>query len=83
MTTISLPAVGYQPAYPQLVESVSMSRAGNRAIAFVDYADSYWSITMRTVLENVDRARYALDTTGMPHFVSRTADLVCHGRLDG
>lgn len=49
MATISLPAVGYQPAYPQLVESVSVSRAGNRAIAFVDYADMYWSITMRTV----------------------------------
>lgn len=49
MTTISLPAVGYQPAYPQLVESVSMSRAGNRAIAFVDYADMYWAVTMRTV----------------------------------
>ncbi|WP_421912727.1 hypothetical protein [Mesorhizobium sp.] len=45
---IALPAVGFQPAYPQLVESVSVSRAGTRAMAFVDYADAYWSIQMRT-----------------------------------
>lgn len=48
MTAIALPAVGFQHAYPQLVESVSASRSGTRAMAFVEYADSYWTIQMRT-----------------------------------
>ncbi|RWE75249.1 hypothetical protein [Mesorhizobium sp.] len=45
---IALPAVGFQHAYPQLVESVSVSRSGTKAMAFVEYADAYWSIQMRT-----------------------------------
>ncbi|WP_318761841.1 hypothetical protein [Aminobacter niigataensis] len=49
MAAIALPDVGYQVAYPQLVESVSMARAGNRAMAFVEFADPTWQITMRTV----------------------------------
>ncbi|OBQ72399.1 hypothetical protein [Mesorhizobium loti] len=48
MTAIALPAVGFQVAYPQLTESVSVSRSGTRAMAFVEYADSYWTIQMRT-----------------------------------
>lgn len=35
-------------AYPQLAKSVSMSRAGNRVLAFVEYADPVWQVTMRT-----------------------------------
>lgn len=49
MTNISLPAVPFSPSYPQLVESVSQSRSGTRAMAFVEYADSYWTIQMKTV----------------------------------
>lgn len=48
MAAIDLPDVGYLPAYPQLVESVSVSRSGSRAMAFVDYADPYWSVAMKT-----------------------------------
>ncbi len=46
---IELPDVGFQPAYPQILESVSMARSGNRALSFVEYADPVWQITMRTV----------------------------------
>ncbi len=46
--TIALPAIGFQVAYPQLVDSVSVSRSGTRAMSFVEYADAYWSIQMRT-----------------------------------
>ncbi|MES0052203.1 hypothetical protein NKJ66_01075 [Mesorhizobium sp. M0078] len=46
---ISLPDVPFQISYPQLVESVSVSRAGSRAMAFVEYADAYWTVQMRTV----------------------------------
>ncbi|MBZ9980395.1 hypothetical protein LB521_04440 [Mesorhizobium sp. BR-1-1-8] len=46
---ISLPAVPFQISYPQLVDSVSVSRAGTRAMAFVEYADAYWQVQMRTV----------------------------------
>ncbi|MER9170910.1 hypothetical protein NKI12_26865 [Mesorhizobium australicum] len=46
---IALPAVPFQVSYPQLVNSVSVSRAGTRAMAFVEYADAYWTIQMKTV----------------------------------
>lgn len=46
---IALPAVPFTPAYPQLVEQVSVSRSGTRAMSFVEYGDSYWSIQMKTV----------------------------------
>lgn len=46
---INLPAVPFAPAYPQLVEQVSVSRSGTRAMSFVEYGDSYWSIQMKTV----------------------------------
>lgn len=49
MAAIALPDVGFQVAYPQIVESVSMARSGNRALAFVEFADPAWQITMRTV----------------------------------
>ncbi|MBN9243935.1 MAG: hypothetical protein J0I98_14180 [Mesorhizobium sp.] len=31
-----------------LVDSVSISRAGNRAVGFVEYADPFWQISMQT-----------------------------------
>lgn len=46
---VLLPDVGFQPAYPKVVESVSASRAGNRLVAMVEYADPFWQIDMRTV----------------------------------
>lgn len=47
--SIALPAVKFQTAYPQIIRSVSASRdGGGRAMAFTEYADPYWSITMRT-----------------------------------
>ncbi|TPJ86963.1 MULTISPECIES: hypothetical protein [unclassified Mesorhizobium] len=46
---IALPAVPFQVSYPQLVESVSVSRSGTRAMAFVEYADAYWTVQMKTV----------------------------------
>lgn len=48
MAAIALPAVGWQLAYPTLVDSVSVSRAGNRAISFVETADPFWQIPMVT-----------------------------------
>jgi hypothetical protein len=45
---IALPAVGFQHAFPQLMDSVSVSRSGTKAMAFVEYADAYWSNQMRT-----------------------------------
>lgn len=46
---IMLPSVGFQPAYPKVVDSVSASRAGNRLVAMVEYADPFWQIDMRTL----------------------------------
>lgn len=44
----SLPSVRWAWNYPQLVDSVSVSRTGNRAISFVEYADPFWQVTMTT-----------------------------------
>lgn len=46
--TIALPSVGYLLSRPQLVDSVSASRVGARIISFVEYADPFWKIDMRT-----------------------------------
>ena len=56
MATVALPALKWDRAYPQLVDSVSASRQGDRAISFVETDDPYWLITMRTMpLSNADR----------------------------
>jgi hypothetical protein len=44
----ALPAIRYQPSRPQLVDSVSASRVGERAIAFVEFADPFWRLQMST-----------------------------------
>lgn len=46
---IDLPAVRFATTRPELIDSVSVSRAGNRVISFVDYGDPYWQIPMRTL----------------------------------
>ncbi len=46
---VDLPAIRFAPTRPELVDSVSVSRAGNRVISVVDYADPYWQIPMKTV----------------------------------
>jgi hypothetical protein len=46
--TVNLPAVRFQLSRPFLVDSVSVSRAGNRATSFIEYADPYWQIDMKT-----------------------------------
>lgn len=45
---IDLPDVRFQRSYPQVVDSVSTSRAGNRVVAIVEYADPFWQIDMKT-----------------------------------
>lgn len=45
---MNLPAVRYLASYPVLMRSTSMSRAGNRGISFVEYADPFWQIEMQT-----------------------------------
>lgn len=56
MPAIALPDVGYQPAYPQIIQSISAARSGKRAMSFVEYADPFWQITLRTVpLKAADR----------------------------
>lgn len=47
--TIDLPAIRFKLSRPALVDSVSVSRVGNRAISFVEYADPFWQIPMQTV----------------------------------
>ncbi len=46
---VNLPAVRFTTTRPEIVDSVSVSRAGNRMIGVVDYADPYWQIPMRTL----------------------------------
>lgn len=45
---IYLPAVRFLPSYPKVVDSISASRAGNRLVAMVEYADPFWQVDMRT-----------------------------------
>lgn len=47
--TVDLPAVRFATTRPELVDSVSVSRAGDRMISVVDYADPFWQIPMRTL----------------------------------
>lgn len=46
---IALPAVKFLPSYPQVAESVSASRAGNRVVSIMEWADPYWRVDMKTV----------------------------------
>lgn len=52
---ISLPAVGFQASFPEVIESNSLSRSGNRAVSVVEYADPFWQINMRTIPLNAER----------------------------
>lgn len=45
---MALPSVGYVRGTPQLVRHSSVSRAGNRVISVVEWADPYWSIEVET-----------------------------------
>lgn len=45
---IDLPAVRFAASYLQVVDAVSASRAGNRVVAMVEYADPQWQIAMTT-----------------------------------
>lgn len=45
---IILPDIRFQSSYPELIESVSMSRSGKRMVAVVEYADPFWQVAMRT-----------------------------------
>lgn len=50
MTTTPLPPANlFVAGYPKIVRSVSMSRVGGRALSFVEYADPFWSVEMRTI----------------------------------
>ncbi|QKC99173.1 hypothetical protein [Mesorhizobium sp. NZP2298] len=49
MSTIALPAVPFQAAYPQIVRSDSVSRSGQKVMAVIEYADPVWQINMKTV----------------------------------
>jgi hypothetical protein len=49
MAIISLPQVEFQGGRPRLVDSISVSRTGNRTISFVETADPYWEIPMQTI----------------------------------
>lgn len=46
---IDLPAVPFQPTYPDWKDSVTTSHAGNRVVAMVEYADPFLQVAMRTV----------------------------------
>lgn len=46
---VDLPAVRFAPTRPEIDDSVSVSRAGNRVTSFVEYADPAWRIPMRTL----------------------------------
>lgn len=46
--SIALPAVPFLLSYPQIIKSVSVTHAGQRALAFTEYADPFWSVPMVT-----------------------------------
>lgn len=48
MATIALPVAPYARGLPRIVRSTSVSRSGNKAMAFLEYADPYWQIEMQT-----------------------------------
>lgn len=45
---VDLPDVRFQASYPQVVDSVSVSRAGKRVVSRVEYADPFWQVVMTT-----------------------------------
>jgi len=48
---IELPSsIGFQPSYPQLTMPTSQTKYGGRTISTVEYADSYRTVDMETVL---------------------------------
>jgi hypothetical protein len=58
MAVVALPDVRFQVGRPRLIDSVSVSRTGQRAISFVETADPFWEIPMRTIpLDAFDLAR--------------------------
>lgn len=69
---ISLPDVPFRASYPEIVDGVSVSRAGRRIVSIVEYADPFWQVTMRTkplrarqrlaVESFIDRARAGMET---------------------
>ncbi len=46
---VSLPSVKFRRHRPELVDSVSVSRTGNRLVSVVEYADPFWRAEMQTV----------------------------------
>lgn len=65
--TVSLPDVAYTAGEPELIRTVSTSKAGNRAIAFVEYGDPFWRAVMTTFsLSRAERlaVKAFLDTVG-------------------
>lgn len=58
--TVDLPAIRFAPTRPDIVDSVSVSRAGNRAISFVEYADPVWQIPMKTIALNAQELQLLL-----------------------
>lgn len=45
---VDLPDVEYTKGLPKLMRSVSQSRAGNRLVSSVEFADPFWQIEMET-----------------------------------
>ncbi len=46
---VDLPAIRFAATRPELVDSVSISRAGNRLISAIEYADPFWQVVMQTL----------------------------------
>ncbi|GAA2867497.1 hypothetical protein GGQ99_001284 [Aminobacter niigataensis] len=64
---IGFPAVPYVKGLPQIARSTSVSRAGQRAVAFVEYADPFWRIEVETgplVAEHAPAFRAFLEEAG-------------------
>lgn len=53
---IDLPVVPYVKGLPQIVRSTSAARSGQRAMAFVEFADPFWQIMVETSPLNADDA---------------------------
>lgn len=54
---IDLPDVPYVKGFPQIVRSTSVSRAGKRALSFVEYADPFWQANVETATLDSAKAR--------------------------
>lgn len=56
MAVVTLPAIKWDRTYPQIIDSTSVSKQGDRGISFVETDDPYWLCPMRTMpLSNADR----------------------------